>query len=102
MKKTSKRILTAIMCALALTSSLTSCNQAETNNPPQSSTNTNASAYKPSTNQQTSTNAPSKNDKPSQSPSVTTPNTSVNSNETHDISVDQYKEQIKYYMELTA
>ena len=100
MKKTTKRTLTSILCALILGSSLVSCAQTEADKQPQNSTNTNVSTNSPSIQQTTTT--PSQNEKPTQTPSgIGSGNSSNTSDNTHNINADKYEEQIKYYMELT-
>ena len=100
MKKTTKRTLTSILCALILGSSLVSCAQTEADKQPQNSTNTNVSTNSPSIQQTTTT--PSQNEKPTQTPSgIGSSNSSNTSDNTHNINADKYEEQIKYYMELT-
>ena len=100
MKKTTKRTLTSILCALILGSSLVSCAQTEADKQPQNNTNTNVSTNSPSIQQTTTT--PSQNEKPTQTPSgIGSGNSSNTSDNTHNINADKYEEQIKYYMELT-
>lgn len=100
MKKTTKRTLTSILCALILGSSLVSCSQTEADKQPHNSTNTNVSTNSPSIQQTTTT--PSQNEKPTQTPSgIGSGNSSNTSDNTHNINADKYEEQIKYYMELT-
>lgn len=100
MKKTTKRTLTSILCALILGSSLVSCSQTEADKQPHNSTNTNVSTNSPSIQQTTTT--PSQNEKPTQTPSgIGSSNSSNTSDNTHNINADKYEEQIKYYMELT-
>lgn len=99
MKKTTKRTLTSILCALILGSSLVSCAQTEADKQPQNNTNTNVSTNSPSIQQTTTT--PSQNEKPTQTPSGAESSSSGTSGNAHDISADKYEEQIKYYMDLT-
>lgn len=85
MKKTLKKALAILLCALALASTLASCATNEDEN----------FTDNPSAEQETGTTV-----KPSGSSSSTQSETS-SENVNHDITEDTYKEQISYYMELT-
>lgn len=91
MKKTSKKILTVILCAMLTSVSLASCASGEENekNPSVQGTQGQQSI-------QTEVSGESQNvEKPS------SPNSDSSSNGSHDIQTDTYKEQISYYMSLT-
>lgn len=90
MKKTSKKILTVILCAMLTSVSLASCASGEENekNPSVQGTQGQQSI-------QTEVSGESQNvEKPSS-------NSNNTSNDSHDIQTDTYKEQISYYMSLT-
>ena len=87
MKKTTKRNLTIILCAILLSSSLASCSRTSTDDTP---------SDKPTIEQQTSDDLTSGNESATQAPSGENA-----SDVQHDISQDRYEEQIKYYMDLT-
>lgn len=87
MKKTTKRNLTIILCAILLSSSLASCSRTSTDDTP---------SDKPTIEQQTFDDLSSGNESATQAPSGENV-----SDVQHDISQDRYEEQIKYYMDLT-
>ncbi len=91
MKKTSKRILTAIFCAIIISSALVSCSDTEDDSPDIP----NYEAQDPQNIQTLPPASEAMTEKPS-SPTVENP-----SNDSHDIQIDTYKEQISYYMSLT-
>lgn len=91
MKKTSKKILTVILCTMLTSASLASCTVGEENekNPSVQGTQEQQSI-------QTEASGESQNaERPS------SPNPDSSSNDSHDIQTDTYKEQISYYMSLT-
>lgn len=91
MKKTSKRILTVIICAMLTSASLASCTVGEENEK-----NPSAQGTQGQQSIQTEVSGENQNvEKPSSS------NSNSSSNDSHDIQKDTYKEQISYYMSLT-
>lgn len=91
MKKTSKKILTVILCAMLTSASLASCTVGE-----ESEKSPSVQGTQGQQSVQTEVSGDSQNaEKPS------SPNTDSSSNTSHDIQTDTYKEQISYYMSLT-
>lgn len=90
MKKTSKRILTVILCAMLTSASLASCTVGEENekNPSAQGTQGQQSIQSEVSGENQNVEKPSSN-------------SNSTSNDSHDIQTDTYKEQISYYMSLT-
>lgn len=91
MEKTSKKILTVILCAMLTSVSLVSCAGSGENEK-------NPSAQTTQEQQSTQTEASGESQN-AERPS--SPNPDSSSNDSHDIQTDTYKEQISYYMSLT-
>ena len=91
MEKTSKKILTVILCAMLTSVSLVSCAGSGENekNPSAQTTQEQQSTQTEASGEYQNTEKPY------------SPNSSDSSNGSHDIQTDTYKEQISYYMSLT-